>query len=103
MKKNNTTVRIPQDDEIIGWTQKIPIRKKSLLIWDGRLAHANFPNDSTKPRLVQYAKLNAVDEDIKSNVVSLVESFDEEELKEYFQNLNLSDRQKQIAGLKPWF
>ena len=63
-----TTVQIPTDDELRKYLQKIPIRKGCLLIWDGRLAHANFPNQSEDPRLVQYVKWNAVDKGINSAV-----------------------------------
>lgn len=55
-----TTVQIPREDEVRKYIQKMPIRKGSLLIWDGRLAHGNFPNSSDKPRVLQYIKYNAV-------------------------------------------
>jgi hypothetical protein len=56
-----TTVQIPHDDKIREKILKVTIRAGSLAIWDGRMAHGNFPNSSPdKPRMVQYVKYNAV-------------------------------------------
>jgi len=41
-------------DPVIQYIQKCPIRAGSLLIWDSRLPHNNYPNDSERPRIVQY-------------------------------------------------
>lgn len=47
---------IPKDDEIQNYTQKIPVRAGSLIIWNSMLPHCNFPNDSDQPRICQYLK-----------------------------------------------
>jgi len=41
-------------DPVIQYIQKCPIRAGGLLIWDSRLPHNNYPNDSERPRIVQY-------------------------------------------------
>ncbi len=41
---------------------KCPIRKGSLLVWNCRLPHNNFPNNSDKPRMVQYIRYACLDD-----------------------------------------
>ena len=61
-----TTVQIPKDDSIREHIQRMPIRKGSLLIWDSRLPHGNFPNNSNSMRIVQYLHMAPVaDESIR--------------------------------------
>jgi hypothetical protein len=58
LKSNNsrdpTTVQISEDDPIREHVQCMPIRKGSLLIWDSRLPHGNYPNNSNRMRIIQY-------------------------------------------------
>jgi len=56
-KKDKTYVSVPSNDSIVDRAVKIPIRAGSLLIWDSRLPHCNFPNHSDKFRIVQYIKM----------------------------------------------
>jgi len=79
----------------------MPIRKGSILIWDGRMAHGNFPNSSDKPRLLQYIKYNAVGQNISSNVCSLMTS-SEEEL-EVLKKIGITELGKKLFGLEKWF
>lgn len=41
----------PDDSKL---TQKITMRRGSMVIWDSRLPHGNWPNDDDKFRLVLY-------------------------------------------------
>ena len=95
--RDPTTVQIPEDDDVRRCVQRIPIRKGCLLIWDGRLAHGNFPNEAEEPRLVQYVKLNAVDKGIES----LVES-QGILLKENLIKVGLSELGRKLFGLEKW-
>ena len=47
-----TTVQIPEDDPIRAFVQRMPIRQGSLLVWDSRLPHGNYPNNSNRMRIV---------------------------------------------------
>eukprot|EP01004_Peranema_trichophorum_P004530 NODE_3447_length_1349_cov_23.266721_g3009_i0.p1 GENE.NODE_3447_length_1349_cov_23.266721_g3009_i0~~NODE_3447_length_1349_cov_23.266721_g3009_i0.p1 ORF type:complete len:386 (+),score=81.51 NODE_3447_length_1349_cov_23.266721_g3009_i0:57-1160(+) len=53
-----TTVQIPQEDTVT-WScvQRVPVRAGSLVIWDSRLPHGNFPNNCDKFRIVQYVRM----------------------------------------------
>lgn len=97
-----TTIQIDKDDDVRAHIQRIPIRKGSLLIWDGRLAHGNFPNNSEKPRLVQYLKYNAVGKNILSNVDSATTRFCEQEM-EMINKVEVSVLGKKLFGLENWY
>jgi ectoine hydroxylase-related dioxygenase (phytanoyl-CoA dioxygenase family) len=58
-KKNEgrNFVSVPDRDPLSNQGQKIPVRAGSLVIWDSRLAHCNYPNNSDKFRYVQYIKM----------------------------------------------
>merc|ERR1712013_153807 len=43
-------------DPLHEFVQKCPIRKGSVLIWNAKLPHNNYPNDSANPRVVQYIR-----------------------------------------------
>jgi len=40
----------------------MPLRKGSILIWDSRLPHGTYPNDSSNFRLIQYINMRLVDD-----------------------------------------
>jgi hypothetical protein len=72
----------------------MPIRKGSLLIWDSRLPHGNFPNNSNSMRIVQYLHMAPVaDEAIRSYPLS------KDDLPSEFR---LTDLGKKLYGFKPW-
>lgn len=60
--ESNTQLRLPPDDTLKLHAQKAPIRRGSLLIWDSRVAHCNFPNDSASMRVVQYIQMLRADD-----------------------------------------
>jgi len=53
-EKRGGLVNVPEGDPIRGEIQIISLRKRSLLIWDSRLPHGNFPNNNDQMRIVQY-------------------------------------------------
>ena len=49
-------LEVPAGDPMQAWTQPVPMRAGSLLVWNSELPHCNFPNDSDRFRMVQYVK-----------------------------------------------
>ncbi|CAF0937034.1 unnamed protein product [Adineta steineri] len=89
-----TTVQIPQDDPIRQYIQRMPIRKGSLLVWDSRLPHGNYPNNSSSMRIVQYLHMAPVnDEAIRPFPLS------KDDLP---STLHLTDLGKKLYGFKSW-
>lgn len=50
-------VRVPDDDPMLGYVQKVPLRKGEMVIWDAGQAHGVFPNQSNKMRLYQFVRM----------------------------------------------
>lgn len=48
---------VPKDDLRRSNAQKVPVREGSLCIWNSKLPHANFPNDSPNMRIVMFIKM----------------------------------------------
>ncbi|CAF1628982.1 unnamed protein product [Adineta ricciae] len=89
-----TTVQIPKDDPIRQYIQRMPIRKGSLLVWDTRLPHGNFPNNSNQMRIVQYLHMAPIsDEAIRPYPLT------KEDLPSEFR---LSDLGEKLYGFKSW-
>ncbi|UJR38237.1 hypothetical protein I4U23_030910 [Adineta vaga] len=89
-----TTVQIPNDDPIRQHIQRMPIRKGSLLIWDSRLPHGNFPNNSNRMRIVQYLHMAPVaDEAIRSYPLTK---------KDLPLTFHLTDLGEKLYGFKSW-
>jgi len=53
----DTTFQVPEENPMRKDIQTMPIRKGSILIWDSKLPHGTFPNDSEKYRMIQYLKM----------------------------------------------
>lgn len=47
-------IRVGEDHPINAEAEKVTARAGSLVVWDSRILHANFPNRSNRFRLVQY-------------------------------------------------
>lgn len=62
------------------------------------MAHANFPNTGTKPRFVQYVKMNAIGEKIISQVKPWEGAL--KYMKDYFEPSELG---KKLYGYEPWY
>jgi hypothetical protein len=89
-----TTVQIPEDDPIRQHIQRMPIRKGCLLVWDSRLPHGNFPNNSNGMRIVQYLHMAPVaDEAIRPFPLSKDDIPSE---------CHLTDLGKKLYGFKSW-
>jgi len=54
IKKYDCLVNFPDSDIKEKYTTKIFMRKGSILLWDSRTPHGNYPNESSGWRIVQY-------------------------------------------------
>jgi ectoine hydroxylase-related dioxygenase (phytanoyl-CoA dioxygenase family) len=60
--ESGTQIYVPKGDPLRSHAQKAPIRAGDLLIWDARLAHCNYPNESSAMRMVQYIQMTRADD-----------------------------------------
>ncbi len=89
---DHTSVQIAKDDPIRKDIQKMPIRKGSILIWNSRLPHGTFPNNSSNFRMIQYMKMGfANDPAIEPSYFGL-ESIPKD----------LTPLGKKLLGVEPW-
>jgi hypothetical protein len=56
MAEAHDYLEVPEGDPLIECTQRVPMRKGSLLVWNSELPHCNYSNDSERFRMVQYVK-----------------------------------------------
>merc|ERR1712146_43783 len=49
--------QLQEGDALKSMGTKVPCRAGMLCIWNSMLLHANYPNDSSRPRMVQYIKM----------------------------------------------
>ncbi|CAF1548010.1 unnamed protein product [Rotaria magnacalcarata] len=89
-----TTVQIPWDDPIREHIQCMPIRKGSLLVWDSRLPHGNYPNSSNQMRIIQYLHMAPIADEALRPFPLL-----KEDLPETFQLTELGEK---LYGFKSW-
>jgi len=57
-------LQLPDGDPLKKLGVTAPIREGDLLIWDTRLAHCNYPNNSGSPRLVQYIQMKLAEDPV---------------------------------------
>ena len=88
--ERDTTVQVPREDPMRHDIQTCPLRKGSLLIWNSQLPHGNYPNNSDKPRMVQYIKM-APHDDLSIEPWTTQEYIPSE--------MELDEREKKILGL----
>eukprot|EP01112_Ceratiomyxa_fruticulosa_P021056 TRINITY_DN7331_c0_g2_i1.p1 TRINITY_DN7331_c0_g2~~TRINITY_DN7331_c0_g2_i1.p1 ORF type:complete len:347 (-),score=65.40 TRINITY_DN7331_c0_g2_i1:74-1114(-) len=53
-KRKGGIINVPANDPTRERITKITMRKGSLVIWDSRICHGNYPNESAQFRMVQY-------------------------------------------------
>lgn len=99
---SHSLIYVPKTDPIQQKKTKILMKAGSLLIWDSRLPHQNFPNDNDSFRLVQYCTYDPV-----------VESEAEEKKKQLRDKMEtgltgslfptyLTDLGRKLLGLELW-
>mmetsp|Transcript_30877 Transcript_30877/g.46881 ORF Transcript_30877/g.46881 Transcript_30877/m.46881 type:complete len:380 (-) Transcript_30877:103-1242(-) len=96
------SVKIAVDDPAQQLSQRIPIQAGDMIVFDSRLLHGTFPNNSSSMRLVQYVRmmpesLAKADVFSASNVLERHVSW-QEKLESYPMN----DRQRRLLGLKEY-
>lgn len=97
LKEYDCLVNFP-DSEIKKHTTKITMRRGSLLMWDSRTPHGNYPNESDYFRIVQYTGMFPVPQqkelqEMRSELSSgFVVDYD----------VTLSDLGKKIAGISDY-
>jgi len=68
----HSLVMVPKGDPIQQQVQKVFMKAGSLLIWDSRLPHQNFPNDDDTWRIVQYVTYNPIKEEEEAEQQALL-------------------------------
>ena len=84
--------RKERTDPLWDFVIPIPVRRGSLLIWNGLTLHGNHPNDSPNFRMVHYLRMLPVE---RGFVPSLI---DEKALP-----INLTPLGTKLFGLKEWY
>jgi hypothetical protein len=102
-------VMVPRDDPMIEQGRPIPVRAGSLIMWDSRQPHQNFPNRSDRFRICQYVKtFPARDEDLPEykQFVKARREYLMEKIQPYLDDKNnplvLDDLGKRLLGFLPW-
>ncbi|CAF3887190.1 unnamed protein product [Rotaria sp. Silwood2] len=68
-------VNVPEGDPIRNEIKQIHVQKGSFIVWDSRLPHGNFPNESDQFRIVQYITFQPAKEDDKRELTSRIDAF----------------------------
>jgi hypothetical protein len=69
-EQKGNLINVPKEDLIRKYLTKICIEPGSLLIWDSRIPHGNFPNQDNTFRIVQYITMHKfVEERAKSSKI----------------------------------
>jgi hypothetical protein len=91
-------IEVPENDPMRNEITPVPMRAGSLLIWNSQLPHGNFPNSSSKFRIVQYIKMIS-SEDPREFSPVLGKFSPEAILPPDFEPTELG---KKLFGLLPW-
>jgi len=86
------------DIELKKYTTKITMRAGSLLMWDSRTPHGNYPNESSNFRIVQYTGMFPVpqNKDLQDMRRELLSCYVRD------SNVNLTELGKKIAGISDY-
>jgi Phytanoyl-CoA dioxygenase (PhyH) len=95
------SVKIADNDSANNLSQNIPIKAGDMLVFDSRLLHGTFTNESSSMRLVQYMRMmpsNMARGDVFSAVNVLERHADWREILESYNTL-LDDSARRLLGL----
>jgi len=96
-------VRVENSDPVLKYQQKIPLRKGEMVIWSSGNVHCNFPNYSSKMRLMQFARmmpaLMACQDRDRFCCRRILRAFPDELTK---RNVQLTELGSKLMGLVPW-
>jgi ectoine hydroxylase-related dioxygenase (phytanoyl-CoA dioxygenase family) len=101
------SMNVPEDDPMVNQTRTVPVRAGSVIIFDSRQPHSNFPNCSDQFRMVQYIKAFTAREGPEyTDFVNARKDVMMSKLKPHLEDpdnpLLLSDLGKRVLGLESW-
>lgn len=99
--KRRNFIEVPDDDEMRNHIVRVPMPKRSLLIWNSMLPHGNFPNTSaTEFRMVQYVKMIPVEDAREFEPAIRATDFDKSQW--FPQDYELTQLGKRLYGVEEW-
>lgn len=94
LPQSSANIQVPENDPVRNYIKKVPMKKGSLLLWNSLLLHANYPNDSSNFRAVQYIRMiPTVDRPYKPLVNSRTS---------LPENFKISELGEKLFGFKNW-
>lgn len=88
----------PKSDPLYCRMQKIPLRAGQCVIWDAATLHANFSNNSSEIRIVQFVRM--IDPELSEHIPLRNKFFPQRE--QIPSNIVLTPLGKRLLGLTPW-
>jgi len=87
-------IDLPRKDPAHKFVKKITMRPGSLLIWDSRTPHGNYPNEGSQFRMVQYLTFFPAQHDLQTQRKQL--------MTHALDKVALSDLGKKVTALLPY-
>lgn len=98
--KDNNFVPVPKESTLFyNHLQKISMRAGSLVIWDSKQPHGNYPNDSNNFRICQYIKMISQEHVRDENLKRDLQGDPQYLVPPSFEITPLGGK---LFGLKPW-
>jgi len=94
-KQSGDLINVPPDDPMRKYLRKIEMPAGSLLIWDGRTPHGNYPNEGNSFRMVQYLTMNCQEEQLREFTARLTRNA-------VPPSVELTELGKKLTGLEVW-
>jgi len=85
-------IQIARDDPIRNYIQKVPVRQGSICIWNTMTPHANFPNNSSNFRFVQYCRMAPKKYQIFKPLIKAESNY----------SIELTDLGRKLFGIDEW-
>lgn len=95
-KTNASLVDLPKSDPAMSRVERICMRPGSLLIWDSRTPHGNYPNEGFDWRMVMYVTMETGPED------DVVSQADRDYLLHFIRGIELTPHGQRVARLADW-
>lgn len=98
--KDATFVPVPKEDTLFTENlQKIPMRAGSLVVWNSKQPHGNYPNDSSNFRICQYIKMMSLEHIQDENLQRDIQGDPQ-----YYVSpkVEISPLGEKLFGLKEW-
>lgn len=92
----SSQIFLPKEDPLKLHAQKAPVRAGHILIWNSKLVHCNYPNNSNHMRMVQYIQMKRADDPAKGCL------FTDENLLPTTQDFQLTTLGRKLYGFDLW-